>query len=521
MGDNAGELGSKLNDLMEVNTPGVLGSTAKLSNNINNIHGSLPEVIRKLEGLASSSFPGASRAEVMISFRKSREEEFAEAAYKRRDGKARVKALMAKEKERRARQLAANNSGHVAPPPASEYDPSIAGSSAPRERDSERGPRDRSPPHYQQREVQQYSGSSAPRERDFERGPRDRSPPHYQQREVQQYSGFSTPRERYSERRSRERSPPQHQQREAQQYRQRDNRSREGSRYRGTSPSYQGDARRSIHEAGASRNAQTVTEAWARRQSLLVKKPMKDRWIWQSKDHPPFYKKAHLTKARQAEFETRGLECLDHSKRFKITAVCGSCGHKHHYLCDCPIPDESSGFVSGCPLCNTTTHNWDDCERSGVLNWVEQYEIMFFRRINIPPIRSRKPWIMWEKERIDQRLSPWDLQRVYPWTLAFVEGLKHSERPWVNFDHKLWREERAKLPKDPATHRYSAEELIDYAPLLEERDASDEDNVSNSGNTLQSGFNATVHNNQTSQDVVDPVAAPVGSKRERTRQRAH
>ncbi|KAK1713218.1 hypothetical protein BDP67DRAFT_489929 [Colletotrichum lupini] len=136
------------------------------------------------------------------------------------------------------------------------------------------------------------------------------------------------------------------------------------------------------------------------------------------------------------EHERYRIECLDHSKRFKITAVCGSCGHKHHYLCDSLIPDES-GLVLGCPLCNTTAHNWDDCKRSGELGWVHQYEIVFYRRINVPPIRSRKPWIMWEKERIDQGLSSWDLQGVYPWTLAFVEELKQSERFWFNFDHKL------------------------------------------------------------------------------------
>ncbi|KAI3554235.1 hypothetical protein CABS01_08444 [Colletotrichum abscissum] len=207
------------------------------------------------------------------------------------------------------------------------------------------------------------------------------------------------------------------------------------------------------------------------------------------------------------EHERYRIECLDHSKRFKITAVCGSCGHKHHYLCDCLIPDES-GFVLGCPLCNTTAHNWDDCKRSGELGWVHQYEIVFYRRINMLPIRSRKPWIMWEKERIDQGLSSWDLQGVYPWTLAFVEELKQSERFWVNFDHKLWKKEREKLSKDPATHRYSAEQFIDYAPLLEERSASSEDNIRNSRNTLQIGFNAAVHNTQTSQDVANAVATP-------------
>ncbi|KAK1477173.1 hypothetical protein CCUS01_04991 [Colletotrichum cuscutae] len=126
----------------------------------------------------------------------------------------------------------------------------------------------------------------------------------------------------------------------------------------------------------------------------------------------------------------------------------------------------------------------------------------------MPPIRSRKPWIMWEKERIDQGLSSWDLQGVYPWTLAFVEELKQSERFWVNFDHKLWKKEREKLSKDPATHRYSAEQFIDYAPLLEERGASSEDNIRNSRNTLQIGFNAAVHNTQASQDVANAVATP-------------
>ncbi|KAK7441407.1 hypothetical protein CaCOL14_008725 [Colletotrichum acutatum] len=435
MGDKPEELGKKLKDLMEAKAPRVLGSTPKLADNTVYVSGSVAECGRKFHDLASSfndlassSFAGATEVRVMIRFHKPDVKDWIDRQYQRRANDAKFKAADARS---RARMLATNNSSHFAPPPASECDPSI--------------------------------------------------------------SGFSAPRERYPERHSRERSPPQYQQREVQQYRLRDDHSRGGSRHRDTSPFYQSETQRSTHEAGSSRDAQRLSAAkeWAQRQSLLVNKPVKDKWTWQSRTYPPYRKKVHLTRQRQAEFETRGLECLDSSKRFKIAAVCGSCGHKHHYLCDCPIPDES-GFVSGCPLCNTTAHNWDDCQRSGELSWVQQYEIMFYRRINMPPIRSRKPWILWEKERIDQGFTSWDLRGVYPWTLAFVARLKQVECPWVRFEFKRWREQRANLPKDPETHRYSAEQLIGHRPLFEERDASSEDNVRDSGNSLQSGFNAAV-----------------------------
>ncbi|KAF4778350.1 hypothetical protein HER10_EVM0003469 [Colletotrichum scovillei] len=499
MSNDAEKFAKELRDLLGVKGPPDPGSTTSFSARAVYFSGSVAEVTRKLEDLGRSSSHGSQYSRMWVRFenseepkseelkseeQKSEEEAWRDRLRKKRATDARLKELDAKSRANQAQMPATNNSSRFAPPTASDYHPSVSGSSAPRERYSKHRSRERNPPQHQQKEVRQNSGSSPLRER-------------------------------YSEHQSRERSPPQYQQREVQQYRQRDDHSREGSRYRNTSPFYQSETQRPIHEAGASRDAQNfpAAEEWARRQSLMVKKPMKDRWIWQSRAHPPYHKKVHLTKQRQAEFETRGLECLDHGKRFKITAVCGSCGHKHHYLCDCPIPDES-GFVSGCPLCNTTAHDWDDCKRSGVLTWMQQYEIMFFRRINMPPIRSRKPWIMWEKERIDQGLWSWDLQGVYPWTLAFVRELKQSERPWVNFDHKLWKKERAGLPKDPATHLYSAEQLIDYAPLLEERSASSEDHIRNSGNTLQSGLNAAAHNTQTSQDVANAVATPPGPKRE-------
>ncbi|KAK1635313.1 hypothetical protein BDP81DRAFT_407706 [Colletotrichum phormii] len=200
---------------------------------------------------------------------------------------------------------------------------------------------------------------------------------------------------------------------------------------------------------------------------------------------PRMAQEAPLNKERKAEFETRGMEVFDYEMRFKKTAVCGSCGHKHHFLPDCPRPDATTDWLAVCPLCNNKNHNWDDCERARRLPWKQQYELMFLRRINMPPILSRKPWILWEKERIDRGIKQRQLDGMYPYTLGYVAELKTKATPhWVTYQPTQLKTQRMDIfPRDSATFRYRPEQLVNYAPLLEE-DYTPTDNTSQAAAAL-------------------------------------
>jgi hypothetical protein len=41
--------------------------------------------------------------------------------------------------------------------------------------------------------------------------------------------------------------------------------------------------------------------------------------------------------------------------------ICGACKQKGHVLADCKRKVDKYGFLCGCPGCNTTRHNFDDC----------------------------------------------------------------------------------------------------------------------------------------------------------------
>ncbi|KAN0114570.1 hypothetical protein V8E51_004114 [Hyaloscypha variabilis] len=68
---------------------------------------------------------------------------------------------------------------------------------------------------------------------------------------------------------------------------------------------------------------------------------------------------------------------------------CGACFQLGHELCDCTRRVDSSGFLNGCPRCNTTHHSFDQCggnKRPSLPSYA--FDLMVVRRIGKPPIRS-------------------------------------------------------------------------------------------------------------------------------------
>lgn len=71
-----------------------------------------------------------------------------------------------------------------------------------------------------------------------------------------------------------------------------------------------------------------------------------------------------------------------------------TCGNKDcwtprgHTLAICPTPSRDSGFLKGCPLCNTTEHFFDYCEHVYRLTLDDLYGFLVENRNNKPPLSS-------------------------------------------------------------------------------------------------------------------------------------
>uniref|UniRef100_L2FVT4 CCHC-type domain-containing protein n=1 Tax=Colletotrichum fructicola (strain Nara gc5) TaxID=1213859 RepID=L2FVT4_COLFN len=128
----------------------------------------------------------------------------------------------------------------------------------------------------------------------------------------------------------------------------------------------------------------------------------------------------------------KGVEAWD-PERLAQHAICGNCGHTGHLLVDCAFPDDS-GFISGCPVCNTKLHNANDCLRVQPLSPRDLVSFIIVRRGNKPPLRCRDPW------------GP------LPWTIAFTRDMiKGTERDKVWLEHHYFAGDYQTLPEDSTT----------------------------------------------------------------------
>ncbi|KAJ0348612.1 hypothetical protein KNSL1_005382 [Colletotrichum chrysophilum] len=105
----------------------------------------------------------------------------------------------------------------------------------------------------------------------------------------------------------------------------------------------------------------------------------------------------------------KGVEAWD-PERLAQHAICGNCGHTGHLLVDCAFPDDS-GFVSGCPVCNTKLHNANDC------------------------LHGRSM-----------------VEGPLPWTIAFTRDMiEGTERDKVWLEHHYFAGDYQTLPEDSTT----------------------------------------------------------------------
>ncbi|KAM0241331.1 hypothetical protein ACHAPO_002138 [Fusarium lateritium] len=86
-------------------------------------------------------------------------------------------------------------------------------------------------------------------------------------------------------------------------------------------------------------------------------------------------------KKRKAEVE----ECMTCKGK-----SCGLCKSKGHTLEHCLLTE--NGFIKGCVLCNTTSHNVDRCAKFTGLSMDAKLNLLVNERAGLPPLSTVKSW---------------------------------------------------------------------------------------------------------------------------------
>ncbi|TDZ54616.1 hypothetical protein CTRI78_v006157 [Colletotrichum trifolii] len=104
--------------------------------------------------------------------------------------------------------------------------------------------------------------------------------------------------------------------------------------------------------------------------------------------------------------------------------ICGNCGEKGHGLADCIWPDDT-GFIDGCPLCNTREHSAGKCPRS-CSGGMERC-LLLMKRAKKPPIACEGSWV-WLLHGLSDRSRSQVTETGLPWTSGFTKDLIHLDR---------------------------------------------------------------------------------------------
>jgi hypothetical protein len=97
--------------------------------------------------------------------------------------------------------------------------------------------------------------------------------------------------------------------------------------------------------------------------------------------------------------------------------TCGACHQKGHVLADCTRTVDVYGFLVGCPLCNTTKHNVDQCKRKPKQGDLFYY--MVVKRVGKPPLRSGLDFRFILPKR-------WAVLTRYPQTCQFAASRRNN-----------------------------------------------------------------------------------------------
>jgi hypothetical protein len=119
----------------------------------------------------------------------------------------------------------------------------------------------------------------------------------------------------------------------------------------------------------------------------------------------------------------------------KSQLTCGNCQRRGHGIKHCKQIDET-GFVPGCPRCNTIHHDYDECTADPT-GKNEDQEFILRIRANGPPLKTGKDVRQLIKD-MDKRFPPDGFTRGKPWTATFaLEHFEENPRWAKSYDYAI------------------------------------------------------------------------------------
>lgn len=85
---------------------------------------------------------------------------------------------------------------------------------------------------------------------------------------------------------------------------------------------------------------------------------------------------------------------------------CDICLSKTHSLAQCLFAPR--GYIIGCPMCNSRTHQVDHCNKYKRLLIEEKVKILISDRASLPPLLTDEPWddLLWKYLQREDALVP-------------------------------------------------------------------------------------------------------------------
>ncbi|KAK3989754.1 hypothetical protein QBC44DRAFT_395789 [Cladorrhinum sp. PSN332] len=100
----------------------------------------------------------------------------------------------------------------------------------------------------------------------------------------------------------------------------------------------------------------------------------------------------------------------------KDASICENCGRKGHRLSRCIKLDPEFGDIAGCPMCETTSHSFDDCPHLPHMKSDDIFEYLVIRRAGRGPIRTKThDWLEYVGDRPEQHRYPWSRRFAQEW----------------------------------------------------------------------------------------------------------
>ncbi|KAI0378636.1 hypothetical protein F5Y04DRAFT_290812 [Hypomontagnella monticulosa] len=73
--------------------------------------------------------------------------------------------------------------------------------------------------------------------------------------------------------------------------------------------------------------------------------------------------------------------------------TCANCHKQGHMLARCPGPVDEDGFITGCPMCNSQEHSYEDCVVACPNSTMMEVFYLINVRAGLPPIRTSRSWV--------------------------------------------------------------------------------------------------------------------------------